>query len=79
MEGPREDENDEYLSDFTSETTFFDEEKLSASSLNDKVVKDVWQFVLYKYEGKVHVFGEWTARTMNYRYAVIGPDWFAHF
>ena len=75
MEGPREDENDEYLSDFTSETTFFDEEKLSASSSNDKVVKDVWQFVLYKTEGKVHVFGEWTARTMNSRYAVIGPDW----
>ena len=74
-EALREEEIDEYLSDFTSETTFFDEEKLSNSSIVDKLPKDVWQFVLYKTDGKVHIFGEWSARTTSHRYSVIGPDW----
>lgn len=75
MDDPLDDENDEFLSDFTSETTFFDEEKLTTSSANDKVPKDIWDFTLYRTEGKVLIFGEWTARTTSYRYAVVGPDW----
>lgn len=75
VDDPREDENDEFLSDFTSETTFFDEEKLTTSSHADKVPKEVWEFTLYRSDGKVHVFGEWIARTTSQRYAVIGPDW----
>jgi hypothetical protein len=71
----REEEIDEFLSDFTSETTFFDEEKLTTSSAAEKVVKEIWDFVLYKTEGRVHIFGEWNARTSCYRYAVVGPDW----
>lgn len=77
MEDPttREDEADEFLSDFTSETTFFDEEKLTTSSFIDKIPKDIWEFIFYRTEGKVHIFGEWSARTTSHRYAVIGPDW----
>jgi hypothetical protein len=71
----REDEVDSFLSDFTSETTFFDEEKLTTSSFVDKIPKDIWEFVLYRTEGKVHIFGEWSARTTSYRYVVFGPDW----
>jgi len=65
-------ESDDLLSDYTSETTFFDEER-SPSTAGES--KDVWQFVYYKIEGKVHIFGEWIARTKSHRYVVIGPDW----
>jgi hypothetical protein len=71
--GSREvEESDDLLSDYTSETTFFDEER-SPSTAGES--KDVWQFVYYKIEGKVHIFGEWIARTKSHRYVVIGPDW----
>jgi hypothetical protein len=65
-------ESDDLLSDYTSETTFFDEER-SPSTLGE--IKDNWQFVYYKIDGRVHIFGEWVARTKSHRYVVIGPDW----
>lgn len=65
------DESDDLLSDYTSETTFFDDDK-SPSTL---VAKDTWTFTCYKTDGRVHIFGEWIAKTKSYRYAVIGPDW----
>lgn len=71
--GSREvEESDDLLSDYTSETTFFDEER-SPSTIGD--AKEAWQFVYYKIEGKVHIFGEWIARTKSHRYVVIGPDY----
>ena len=66
------DESDDLLSDYTSETTFFDEERNTSQVSSSK---DTWQFTGYRSEGKVHVFGEWVARTKSYRYIVIGPDW----
>ena len=66
-------ESDDLLSDYTSETTFFDEER-SPSTLGTDA-KESWQFLTYKIEGKVHIFGEWIARTKSHRYIVIGPDW----
>ena len=74
IEEPSE-ENDEFLSDYTSDTTFFDEEKLTTSALNEKNPKDVWSFACYRLDGKVHIFAEWTARAQSHRYAVVGPDW----
>ena len=74
-----DDENDDLLSDYTSETTFFDEgqqapstgihlfdslllNSLSYSSTHaviDLSSKEVWNFLFYKVDGKVHIFGEW--------------------
>jgi hypothetical protein len=67
------DDSDDLLSDYTSETTFFDGER-SGSTLGSKA-KDVWHFISYKSDGRVHIFGEWVARTKAHRYIVIGPDW----
>lgn len=39
------------------------------------VAKDNWEFVCYRSDGRVHIFGEWAARTKSQRYIVIGPDW----
>jgi len=71
------DESDDLLSDYTSETTFFDEDRQisSAASGGASSGKEIWTFSLYKVDGKVHILGEWIARTKSYRYAVIGPDW----
>ena len=66
------DESDDLLSDYTSETTFFDDDK-TPSTYNAS--KELWSYTCYKTEGKVHIFGEWIAKTKSYRYAVIGPDW----
>ena len=74
LEEPLEDELDEYLSD-CSDTTFFDDEKLTTSSHADKTTVEVWNYTIYRMDGKVHIFGEWTARTISVRHAVIGPDW----
>lgn len=63
------DESDELLSDYTSETTFFDDSKSQTAA------KEIWSYSCYKTEGRVHIFGEWIAKTKSYRYAVIGPDW----
>jgi len=68
------DESDDLLSDYTSETTFFDEDR-QQSSTGASHGKEIWNFSLYKVDGKVHIIGEWIARTKSYRYAVIGPDW----
>ena len=37
--------------------------------------KDVWEFIFYRSDGRVHIFGEWIARTKSMRTIVIGPDW----
>lgn len=37
--------------------------------------KDIWEFIFYRSDGRVHIFGEWIARTKSHRYIVIGPDW----
>ena len=68
------DESDDLLSDYTSETTFFDEDR-QQSSTGAGHGKEIWNFSFYKVDGKVHIIGEWIARTKSYRYAVIGPDW----
>ena len=36
---------------------------------------DKWEFIPYRSDGRVHIFGEWAARTKSQRYVVIGPDW----
>lgn len=71
------DESDDLLSDYTSETTFFDEDRQVSSAAGGGASggKEIWNFSLYKVDGKVHILGEWIARTKSYRYAVIGPDW----
>lgn len=69
------DEQDDLLSDYTSETTFFDEERSPTAATGSTVSKDVWTFSWHKTDGRVHIFGEWMARTKSYRYVVIGPDW----
>lgn len=37
--------------------------------------KDNWEFIFYRSDGRVHIIGEWIARTKSHRYIVIGPDW----
>ena len=76
LDEPRDEENDEFLSDYTSDTTFFDEEKLTTTSSHDKNAKELWTYTCYRVDGKVHIFSEWTARTASHRYAVVGPDWY---
>ena len=70
-------ENEDLLSDYTSETTFFDEGQQAPSTgihslthflartliysltNTDLSSKDIWNFIFYKVDGKVHIFGEW--------------------
>jgi len=71
-----EEEHEDLLSDYTSETTFFDEGQQAPSTgitcthlthsfihlfipCTDLSSKDVWNFLFYKVDGKVHIFGEW--------------------
>lgn len=37
--------------------------------------KDIWDFIFYRSDGRVHIIGEWVSRTKAHRYIVIGPDW----
>lgn len=66
------DEGDDLLSDYTSDTTFFDDEK--ASSAVDSS-NESWTFSCHKSEGKVQILGEWISRRKAFRCAVVGPDW----
>jgi hypothetical protein len=66
------DENDDLLSDYTSDTTFFDNERTSTVIEHNP---DQWSFNYYRSDGKVHILGEWIAKSKAYRYVVIGPDW----
>jgi len=68
-------EEDDLLSDYTSETSFFDDvgsPSMIAAATN---LKEEWNYTCYKSEGKVHIFGEWTSKTKASRMIVIGPDW----
>lgn len=67
-------ENDDLLSDYTSETSFFDDVG-SPSMIAAASLKEEWSYNCYKSEGKVHIFGEWTSKTKSTRMMVIGPDW----
>mmetsp|Transcript_15502 Transcript_15502/g.14852 ORF Transcript_15502/g.14852 Transcript_15502/m.14852 type:complete len:298 (+) Transcript_15502:209-1102(+) len=71
------DENDDLLSDYTSDTTFFDftDGKKSNSSNGNSKDDDEWTFTYYKSDGKVIILGEWMAKTKSHRYIVIGPDY----
>jgi len=75
----RENESDDLLSDYTSETTFFDETGNSsvAHGSTAGVKEEIWNYECYKTDGKVHIFGEWTSKTKvtATRFVVIGPDW----
>eukprot|EP00596_Hydrurales_sp_CCMP1899_P010692 CAMPEP_0119049660 /NCGR_PEP_ID=MMETSP1177-20130426/65777_1 /TAXON_ID=2985 /ORGANISM="Ochromonas sp, Strain CCMP1899" /LENGTH=145 /DNA_ID=CAMNT_0007027169 /DNA_START=155 /DNA_END=589 /DNA_ORIENTATION=- len=55
------DENDDLLSDYTSDTTFFDftDGKKSNSSNGNSKDDDEWTFTYYKSDGKVIILGEW--------------------
>jgi hypothetical protein len=66
----RFDENEDLLSDYTSDTTFYDEEQSETMLKKEKE----WQYTFYRSEGRVHIFGEWTSRGDSFRYIVIGPD-----
>ena len=65
-------ETDDLLSDYTSDTTFFENDR--TSTMSDPATEP-WTFSMYRSDGKVHILGEWVARTKSYRYVVIGPDW----
>ncbi len=65
-------ETDDLLSDYTSDTTFFENDR--TSTISDQS-NEPWSFSYHRTDGKVHILGEWTARTKSYRYVVIGPDW----
>lgn len=70
-----DDENEDLLSDYTSETTFFDEGQQAPSTgihlishsfghllthyVTDLSSKEIWNFLFYRVDGKVHIFGEW--------------------
>ena len=67
-------ENDDLLSDYTSETSFFDDVG-SPSMIAAANSREEWSYNCYKSEGKVHIFGEWISKTKSTRMMVIGPDW----
>ncbi len=66
------DENEDLLSDYSSATTFFDDEQTTFQTPSNS--KEAWSFAFYRSEGKLHIFGEWTTRYKAYRYVVVGPD-----
>ena len=68
-------EEDDLLSDYTSETSFFDDVGSPSMIAAAASLKEEWSYSCYKSEGKVHIFGEWTSKTKASRMMVIGPDW----
>lgn len=76
------DESDELISDYTSDTTFFDEESVLATPRGPAAILGSlagssgenmeWEYSFHKLEGKVHIFFEWIAKTKSYRLVVIG-------
>lgn len=68
----RFDESDDLLSDYTSDTTFFDDDK---TTIPTKPEEENWTYACHRVDGKVHILGEWSAKTQSFRYVVIGPDW----
>lgn len=68
-------EEDDLLSDYTSETSFFDDVGSPSMLASAASLKEEWILNCYKSEGKVHIFGEWTSKTKASRIIVIGPDW----
>jgi len=68
-------EEDDLLSDYTSETSFFDDVGSPSMIAAATSLKEEWNYTCYKSEGKVHIFGEWTSKTKASRMIVIGPDW----
>ena len=68
-------EEDDLLSDYTSETSFFDDVGSPSVIAAAATLKEEWSYACYRSEGKVHIFGEWTSKTKASRMIVIGPDW----
>ena len=68
-------EEDDLLSDYTSETSFFDDVGSPSMIAAATSLKEEWSYSCYRAEGKVHILGEWTSKTKASRMVVIGPDW----
>ena len=68
-------ESETLLSDYTSDTSFFNGGSRVDTTSPAKDHDDAWKFHWYRSEGKVHIFFEWVSKTKSVRYVVIGPEW----
>ena len=68
-------DHNDILSDFSSDTTFYDDDHDDPAGLHSSLFTRLqqWNYRCYNRDGNVHIFGEWYSRTKSQKCIVIGP------